>query len=121
MEVIQSVVIKRAKTFQTSLGRFTYATVPSGYYSIGINQEQTATGQTFLIASPEKALCDLILLRPNLRIVSEKAMSTFLKAYMRIDLQGVSNPNLDIVDQCIATGRKNMELLCLRKVIENVD
>lgn len=121
VEVIQSVVIKRAKTFQTRLGQFTYTTIPADYYSIGINQEKTLTGQTFLIASPEKALCDLILLRPNLRIVSQKAMSIFLKEYMRIDLQSVLNPNLAIFDQCIATGRKYMELRCLRKVIENID
>lgn len=119
VEVTQSVVIKRAKRFQTPLGQFTYMTVPTDYYSIGINQKQTLTGQTFLIASPEKALCDLILLRPNLRIVSEKSMRTFLKEYMRIDLQEISKPDLNIFDQCIATGRKSTELLCLRKVIEN--
>jgi hypothetical protein len=119
VEVTQSVVIKRAKKFQTTLGSFTYMTVPVNYYSIGINQEQTSTGQTFLIASPEKALCDLILLRPNLRIVSEKSMRVFLKEYMRVDLHEISNPDMNILDQCIATGRKGTELLCLRKVIEN--
>jgi len=119
VEVTQSVVLKRAKAFQTSLGRFTYTTVPSGYYSIGIKQEQTLTGQTFLIASPEKALCDLVLLRPNLRIVSEGAMRMFLETHMRVDFQAISNLNLDILDQCGATGRKNAELLCLRKVLEN--
>ncbi len=119
VEGIQSVVSKRAKTYRNSLGIFTYTTVPSEYFSIGVNPAQTLTGQTFLIASPEKALCDLILLRPNLRIVSEKAMRIFLTENMRIDLQDVSNPNLDIFDQCIATGRKNSELLCLRKVIKN--
>ena len=119
VEVTQSVVIKRAKAFQTPVGRFTYTTVPVNYYPIGINQEQTLTGQTFLISSPEKALCDVILLRPNLRIVSERSMKQFLEEYMRVDLNGVSNPNLDVLDQCIATGRKSTELLCLRKVIEN--
>lgn len=119
IEVTQSVVMKRSKDFQTPLGLFTYVTVPADYFSVGINQEQTPTGQTFLIASAEKALCDFILLRPNLRIVSEKSMSSFLKEYMRMDLQEISNPDLNIFDQCIATGRKSTELLCLRKVIEN--
>ena len=119
VEITQSVVIKRAKEFQTSLGRFTYTTIPPDYYSIGIKQEETLTGQTFLIASPEKALCDLVLLRPNLRIVSEGAMRMFLETHMRVDFQAISNPNLGVLDQCIATGRKNMALLCLRKVLEN--
>ncbi len=119
VEVTQSAVMKRAKKIQTPLGLFSYMMVPADYYSIGINQEQTSTGQTFLIASPEKALCDLILLRPNLRIVSEKSMRIFLAEYMRVDFQEISNPDLNILDQCIATGRKSTELLCLRKVIEN--
>lgn len=119
VEVTQSVVMTRAKTFQTLLGRFTYTKVPTDYYSIGITQEQTLTGQTFLIASPEKALCDLILLRPNLRIVSERSMRIFLKEYMRVDLLEVLTPDLSILDQCSATGRKTMELRCLKKVIEN--
>ena len=119
VEVTQSVVMKRAKKFQTPLGLFTYMTVPADYYSVGIKQEQISTGQTFLIASPEKALCDLIMLRSKLRIVSEKSMRQFLIEFMRVDLQEISNPDLDIFDQCIATGRKRTELLCLRKVIEN--
>lgn len=119
VEVTQSIVVKRAKKIQTSLGLFTYTSVPSAYYPIGIKQEQTLTGQVFLIASPEKALCDLVHIRPNLRIVSERSMRMFLEDHMRIDLQALLNPNLEILDRCIATGRKADALQCLRKVLEN--
>lgn len=115
----QSIVIKRAKTFQSPLGRFSYRSVPEDYYPIGIRQEKSDSGNTFLIASPEKALCDLILLRPNLRIVSQKAMSIFLTEYMRIDLQEIKNPDLTVIDECIATQHKSAQLRSLRKVIKN--
>ncbi|MCK9303778.1 MAG: hypothetical protein M0P27_00085 [Bacteroidales bacterium] len=115
----QSVVTKRTKTFQTPLGRFTYSSIPDNYYSIGIRQKSSESGSTFLIASPEKALCDLILLRPNLRIVSKKAMFVFLTKYMRIDLQELKSPDLAVIDECIATQHKSTQLRCLRKVIEH--
>lgn len=119
VELTQSIVMKRAKRFRTPLGLFTYVTVPADYYPVGINQERLSTGQRFLIASPEKALCDLIMLRPKLRIVSEKSMSSFLKEHMRVDLQEIVDPDLSILDHCVETGRKSTELRCLRKVIEN--
>lgn len=119
MASTQSVITKRAKAFETPLGRFTYTTIPEDYYSLGIRQEQVDSRYVFLIATPEKALCDIILLRPNLRITSEKTMRTFLEEYMRVDLQEITNPDLNIIDACIATNNKSAELGWLRKVIEH--
>jgi len=115
----QSVMTRRAKIFETPLGRFIYKTVPEDYYPLGVRQETSNPRAAFLIATPEKALCDLILLRANLRITSEKAMVTFLEDYMRVDLQEIKNPDLSILDGCIATNHKATELRWLRKVLEH--
>jgi len=115
----QSVITRRAKEFETPLGRFIYKTVPEGYYSLGVRQEHINARYVFLIATPEKALCDLILLRPNLRITSEKAMHAFLEENMRVDFQELTNPDLSIIDACIATNHKATELRWLRKVLEH--
>jgi len=119
MAVTQSVVTRRAKTFQTPVGRFTYQTVPDGYYSAGIRLEQCDTHCAFMMATPEKALCDLLLLRSHLRITSEKAMRAFLEDYMRVDVTEIQNPDLSIIDACLATHHKVTELQCLRKVMEH--
>lgn len=119
MASTQSVITKRAKVFETALGRFTYTTVPEDYYALGIRQEQVDNRYVFLIATPEKALCDTILLRSNLRITSEKAMHAFLEEYMRVDLQEIIHPDLNIIDACITTNHKATELGWLRKVIEH--
>ncbi len=119
MASTQSVVTKRAKLVQTPLGRFSFQTVPEGYYSLGVRQEQAGARFSFLIATPEKALCDLILLRSNLRITSEKAMRTFLEDHMRVDISELKKPDLSIVDACIATRHKDSALSCLRKVLEH--
>jgi len=118
MAATQSVSTTRAKMYQTPVGRFTYQTVPDDYYSVGIRLEQAEAGVTFMIATREKALCDLILLRSRLRITSEKAMRAFMADYMRVDFSEIKNPDLGIIDACLATHHKATELRGLRKVME---
>ncbi len=115
----QSVVSKRAKRFVSPLGIFSYQTVPSDYYSIGIRQEVAGNRFTFLIASPEKALCDLLLMRSRLRLTSARAMQAFLLDEMRMDLSELKRPDLAVIDACIATNHKPLELQSLRKVLEH--
>jgi hypothetical protein len=115
----QSVVSKRAKRFASPLGLFSYQTVPGDYYSIGIRQEFAGDRCAYLIASPEKALCDLLLMRSRLRLTSARAMQTFLVDDMRIDLSELKTPDMGILDACIATNHKPLELQSLRKVLEH--
>lgn len=115
----QSVVTKRAKQLETPLGLFTYQTVPEDYYPIGIRQEMVGDHFAFLIASPEKALCDLLLMRSRLRLTSARAMQDFLLNEMRMDFSELKEPDLRIVDACIATHHKSLELQSLRKVLEH--
>lgn len=115
----QSVVSKRAKQCETPLGYFTYQTVPGDYYPIGIRQEMVGDRFSFLIASPEKALCDVLLMRARLRLTSARAMQTFLLNEMRVDFSEFKNLDLSIVDACMATHHKPLELQNLRKVLEH--
>ncbi len=57
---ITSITSKRKKRFDTPVGRFSYYYLNVNRYSVGIEIQKTASGQSFLIASKEKALCDLI-------------------------------------------------------------
>lgn len=82
---ITSVTIKRAKTFQNSLGRFSYQKLPVSYYKIGIDYVKSSDTVAFMIASPEKALCDWLVLTPNLKIYSVKALRDFLLTDLRLD------------------------------------
>ena len=57
--VITSISDKKSKSFNTSVGTFDYIYLNHQRYSIGIDQKENAAGR-FLIATPEKALADLI-------------------------------------------------------------
>jgi predicted transcriptional regulator of viral defense system len=115
---IRSMTTKRAKQFENAFGRFEYISVSADYFSIGIRQQIVDNEYAYLIATPEKALCDLILATPNLRLQSVKAMQAYLEDDLRIDFSAVQNFDLDIIRQCIEVGRKKGELGWLLKFLE---
>jgi predicted transcriptional regulator of viral defense system len=118
---IRSITTKRAKQFENAFGRFEYITMPPDYYPIGIRQKIVDNEYAYLIATPEKALCDLIIATPNVRIQSVKAMQVYLEEDLRIDFSTVENINLDIIRQCIEVGRKKGELGLLLDFLETID
>ena len=86
VHTITSITSKRNKQFSTPVGDFTYRYLPPAKYTMGIQLEQQAHHTHFLIASPEKALCDTIMLSErNLTIDSEDALETFLFDDLRMD------------------------------------
>jgi len=70
---VRSMTTKRAKTFSSPLGNFEYKTVLVNYFCIGLQQEIIENQYAFLIATPTKAVCDMIVATPNLRLQSVKA------------------------------------------------
>lgn len=68
---LQSITTKHSREFKNSLGKFEYIQCAKKYYPIGIRQE-VKDDAVFLIASPEKALCDLIINTPNLNLRYQK-------------------------------------------------
>jgi len=123
---VRSATYKRAKQFENTLGRFEYIVVPQDYYSIGIiqriikNQYTTENENTFIIATPEKALCDLILATRHLHIKTVQAMQIFLEDDLRIDFSVLQSIDNEIIKQCIDGGRKKKEIELLLKVLQNL-
>ena len=112
---MRSATSKRAIHFENFVGNFEYITVPKNYYPIGITQQTIDNEYTYLLATPEKALCDLILATPNLRLQSVKAMQIYLEEDLRIDFDVLKNLDIEIIRQCIETGRKKEKLKLLLK------
>ena len=116
---VRSITAKRAKVFITPLGDFEYKTVSSDYFSIGLRQEIIDNQYAFLIATPTKAICDMIVATPNLRLQSVKAIRFFLEEDLRIDFTELQNIDTEIIRQCIEAGRKKSELKWLLNFVDN--
>ena len=117
--VVGSVCMKRAKSFVTPLGRFEYHKVPAAHFVHGFTSVQDENGNFLMMATPAKALCDLVMLRPNLRMNSREAMRAFLFDDMRLSLDHDRKIDLSVVRDCITTGRKARLLEWLGEVIED--
>lgn len=115
--VTKSITLKRSKEFKNELGIFDYITVPEDYYPIGITQEKVDEKFNFLIATPEKAICDMIITTPGLYVRTMKSMLQYLEDDLRIDRETWKELNPDIIAECIATGRKKVELTQLYKLL----
>ncbi|MCL2246716.1 MAG: hypothetical protein FWC10_06345 [Lentimicrobiaceae bacterium] len=114
---IRSMTSNRSKKFENTIANFVYTTVSKDYYSIGIKQ-QVENDCTFLIATPEKALCDMIVATPYLQIQSMVALRSYLEEDLRFDMSALEKMNVDIIKQCIETGKKKNSLSLLLKLLQ---
>jgi len=86
VEEITCITSKRAKQFNTPVGRFRYEPVNERAFGIGIRLEQTRGGSYFL-AEPEKALCDRLAMLSGLPTVRD--MRAALEDDLRADVEAV--------------------------------
>ncbi len=115
---VRSVTTRLSKEYTTPLGLYEYITVTEDYFRIGIRQEIVNGQYAYLIASPEKAICDMIVTTRNLRLQSVGAMRAYIKEDLRIDLSVFGTYDTSIIRQCIATGKKKVALTQLLKLLE---
>lgn len=116
VHLIKSMTLKRSKEFKNPVGCFKYLNCDDEYYAIGINQK-TNDNISFLIASPEKALCDLIAYTVMLRPRFITSMRNFLEKDIRLDMDAFYKMDPEIIRMCSDTGKKKNELKNLVKLI----
>ena len=114
---IRSATTNRSKNFENSIAEFQYISVNENYYSMGIVQKTVDNKYTFLIASPEKALCDLIVSTPHLNFQSKKAVEIYLEKDLRLDTSAFTMMDKSIIEQCVVTGKKKKTLELLLKLL----
>ena len=110
-----SACAKRAKRFTTPLGAFSYRTVPDDWFSIGVRTMDSGNGG-FLVASPEKALGDLLLSRANLRIASPVSLREFLEEDLRFDFDAFGSPEKTILKAMAECGHKPLLMKALERM-----
>ena len=118
VHLVQSMTIKHSRRFSNSIGDFDYQNTASDYFPIGIRTEEEA-GSRFLIATPEKALCDYICHHPMVTLRFIKEVGPFLEEDLRFDMDALPDLNLGIVRQCAEKGRKSVTLFTLLKFLQH--
>lgn len=112
-----SVTIKRSRSFDTPLGIFDYYQVKVPYFSIGLRIVKEG-GVSFIMASPEKALCDFILYDSYIPNRSLKRLWQYLEEDLRLDMDSLSQFDVKIIESCAEQGEKRTILNNLIKIIQ---
>ncbi len=115
VEVMISMTTKKKKQFETPVGSFSYLYCPKMVFSIGVQLEDAGDQKRFLMASPEKALCDIIATQTDIKTRME--MKEFLEL-MRLDPMGYENLNFPLIEK-ITAGYKRQSLRLLMNSIKD--
>ena len=113
---LTAITTKRSRVFHNDLAKFSYYMVNDNWFPIGIDIG-IENGANFLVASPEKALCDMILVDPYLPSKSIIGLERYLEEDLRFDTDALAHFNIGILEACAATGRKKNIINNLIKIV----
>jgi predicted transcriptional regulator of viral defense system len=82
---LTSVCLGRSRIFSTEVGNFSYCSIKKTAYTEGYGLTAISDGRSYLMATLEKALVDLVENRRNVSIRSRKEMRTRLLEDLRMD------------------------------------
>lgn len=112
----QSMTLKHAKTFDTPLGRFEYTHISRKAFPIGLSNVQN-DGYAFVMATPEKALCDLIANSTTVNLRYLKDAEAYLAEYIRMELTDFRQMDARIFEEYIKVGKKAESIHTLLKLL----
>jgi hypothetical protein len=117
---ISSVTIKTSKLYKTPVGRYSYQQLKTPYYSYGIKNIKYSPKQTMLVASPEKALCDKVVLTPKIYLRSSKQTREFLIEDLRMDSEVLKTLDTKVMELWIKNAPKKSSLKMLIKTLKEL-
>lgn len=117
---ITSITTKSSKTYKTEIARFSYRHSSLPYYAMGIKSVSLSNKQVVLIASPEKAICDKIIMTSGIVLRSSNQVMEFLTEDMRIDTEMLLQLNLEEISSWVTDAPKKSSLKILIKTLQGL-
>lgn len=117
---ISSITLKPTKIFKTAIGRFNYLHAKAPYYTFGIQSIALSAKQMVMIASPEKALIDKIIMTSGIVIRSTSQARDLLIEDYRMEETLLKKLNLAMMKSWIVDSPKRSSLAILIKMIDQL-
>ena len=114
--VHQSMTVKHPRSFQTPVGNYDYKYISRKAFPIGV-MSMNKGDYAFLIASPEKALCDLIANSSQVNLRYMKDVETYLEQDIRMDMDEFNKMDKTIFEDYIKVGKKADSISTLLKFL----
>lgn len=98
VEEVTSITFKRPQLYKTPIGRFSYFHRPLLSYSVGLTHKQISKFQSYLIATPEKALVDQLVVRRG-RVSTYKELQEILFEDFRMEEEDLKKLNMSLLKE----------------------
>ena len=118
VSLIQAVTTKHSRDFENQLGLFKYQNCSDEYFHIGIRIIQE-DGVNCLIATQEKALCDLINFSKGINLRFIKDVKIYLEEDIRFDTDALQDFDLKTLEECAKHSSRQKSIENLIKYIQN--
>lgn len=113
-----SMTTKPSQMFHNSLGSFEYVHISKEAFPIGVREITYDDGNSVLIATPEKALCDLIADTSHLNLRYRNEILVWLEEDIRLDMDELLHFDTSILREYAKVGKKKNMINQLIKIIE---
>lgn len=114
---VQSMTIKHSRSFDTTLARFEYTSMSRQAFPVGLTTA-TESGCSFVMATPEKALCDLIAYSTNVNLRYLKDAALYIEEDIRMDMDDFRKMDAGIFEEYISVGKKADSIRTLLKLLK---
>ena len=112
----QSMTVKHSRSFQTPIGNYDYKYIARNAFSVGVRSMHKGE-YAFLIASPEKALCDLIANSSKVNLRYMKDVENYLENDIRMDMEKFMKFDPRVLEEYIKVGKKSDSIATLLKYL----
>lgn len=112
----QSMTVKHSRRFQTPVGCYDYKSISRKAFPIGVRSVHKGD-YAFLIASPEKALCDLIANSSNVILRYMKDVEIYLEQDIRMDMDEFYKMDASVFADYMKVGKKADSISTLLKFL----
>ena len=116
---VTSVTTRQTKRYDLPFGRFSYKHSPPKLYSVGITRIILSDQTGFLIASPEKALCDTLIFTKKLAVNSVHELRECLFDDLRIDEELLRGFDIRVIEACMNAGGKVKILKMFAQIVRS--
>ena len=115
--VHQSMTVKHSRSFQTPIGSYDYKYISREAFSVGVRSIHKGD-YAFLMASPEKSLCDLIANSSKVNLRYMKDVEIYLEQDIRMDMDEFYKMDATILEDYIKVGKKADSISTLLKFLK---
>ena len=109
---VTSVTSGRSRRFLTPVGLFSYWRIPVNAFSAGMDQFDLGDGRYFLMAGPEKALCDKIQQDRGATGAAQEELREYLVGQLRVEEEGLALLDPRRIEE-FGAGYRSRKLLAL--------